>query len=61
MGAYNSDIHALRNCSYPEYIIDTSLTTYPPLPYFMPYRAFTNKQYENLIVSGKAMSQSFLT
>ncbi len=38
LGAYNPDIHPILNCTYPDYMH----IEYPPLPYFIPYRALTN-------------------
>ena len=58
LGAYNIDIHRIRNCTYPAYMEDTS--RYNILPYFIPLRALTNRDVDNLIVAGKCISQSFL-
>ena len=33
---------------------------HPILPYFVPFRAMTNRDFGNLIVAGKTMAQSFL-
>jgi len=51
------DIHPIKNCTYPD---EGNNKHYLPLPYFIPYRALTNKKYENLLVSGRSMSQTFL-
>jgi len=56
LGAYDVDIHGIRNCSYPQYMFNS----YPVLPFFIPYRALTNSMYLNLMVAGKTMAQSFL-
>ena len=32
----------------------------PILPYFIPLRAMTNRDFGNLIVAGKTIAQSFL-
>ncbi len=52
IGAYNSDIHSLKGCNYSSYIY----SGYQSLPYFIPFRALTNKDFDNLIVSGKNMA-----
>ena len=54
-----ADIHHLSDdiCHYPHYI---SGTNKPLLPYYIPFRALTNMEVENLLVSGKSMSQTFL-
>lgn len=56
IGAYNVDIHSIQGCKYPDYMHNY----YPILPYFIPLRAMTNAKYENLVVAGKTMAQSFL-
>jgi len=56
-GCYDVDIHEVYGCDYPPYMKQY----YPVLPYFIPLRALTNMQYENLLVAGKTMAQSFLT
>jgi hypothetical protein len=33
---------------------------YPILPYYIPLRAMTNRDIDNLVVIGKTMAQSFL-
>jgi hypothetical protein len=56
IGAYTMDIHGMHanlGCRYPEY---NHLT----LPFYLPFRAHTNRDVENLLVTGKTMAQSFL-
>ena len=56
VGAYDVDIHPMVNCTYPPYMKES----YPILPYYIPLRAMTNRDIDNLIVIGKTMAQSFL-
>jgi hypothetical protein len=56
IGAYDVDIHFMHNCSYPSYMRGY----YPVLPYYIPLRAMTNRDIDNLIPIGKTMAQSFL-
>ncbi len=56
IGAYYVDIHFMNSCSYPPYI----RKYYPSLPYYIPLRAMTNRDIDNLIPIGKTMAQSFL-
>ena len=56
IGCYDVDIHPMVNCSYPSYMT----TYYPILPYYIPLRAMTNRDIDNLIVTGKTMAQSVL-
>jgi len=56
LGAYPVDVHALAGCELPQYIHAASDT----LPFYIPFRALTNSQLENLLVAGKTMAQSFL-
>ena len=56
IGVFLADIHTMRSCSYPQYIRDY----YPILPYYLPLRAMTNRDIDNLFVLGKTMAQSFL-
>ncbi|UJR33832.1 hypothetical protein I4U23_021256 [Adineta vaga] len=56
IGAYNVDIHRMPQCNYPSYM----KTPYSILPYYIPLRAMTNRDIDNLIVIGKTMAQSFL-
>jgi len=58
IGVYHyADIHALSSCSYPDYLIDEK---HPVNPYYIPFRALTSDEVDNLLVPGKGMSQSFL-
>ncbi len=56
IGCYDVDIHHMATCAYPKYINEY----YPVLPYYIPLRAMTNRDIDNLIVIGKTMAQSFL-
>lgn len=61
IGSYfYADIHRMTyaSCPYPEYLNHTSAPA-PVLPYYIPYRALTVNSVPNLMVTGKAMSQSF--
>ncbi|WP_425398653.1 FAD-dependent oxidoreductase [Aeoliella sp.] len=57
LGAYAADIHPLADCKYPAATRADSHT----LPYYLPYRALTNRDFDNLLVAGKTMAQTFLT
>ncbi|CAF1129665.1 unnamed protein product [Adineta ricciae] len=56
IGAYDVDVHPMQQCTYPSYMNEY----YPILPYYVPLRAMTNRDVDNLIVIGKTMAQSFL-
>jgi hypothetical protein len=56
IGAYNVDIHPMVQCKYPPYMTEY----YAILPYYIPLRAMTNRDIDNLVVIGKTMAQSFL-
>jgi hypothetical protein len=56
IGVYGVDIHFMNQCSYPPYIHKE----YTVVPYYIPLRAMTNRDIDNLIVIGKTMAQSFL-
>ena len=56
LGAYDVDIHRMKLCDYPSYIRQN----YSVLPYFIPLRAMTNRDIDNLFVIGKTMAQTFL-
>ncbi len=56
IGCYDADIHPLENCEYPAYIREPRGV----LPFYIPFRALTNEAYDNLIVAGKTMAQTFL-
>ncbi|MBS2017602.1 MAG: FAD-dependent oxidoreductase [Deltaproteobacteria bacterium] len=57
IGAYAMDIHGLSGCRYPSYVQAAGHET---LPFFVPFRALTNRDVSNLLVAGKTMAQSFL-
>jgi hypothetical protein len=57
LGAYDIDIHFMNvSCNYPPHLLEY----YPVLPYYIPLRAMTNRDIDNLIPIGKTMAQSFL-
>ena len=56
LGAYAADIHPLAFCTYPPYVH----VNHPTLPFYIPLRALTNDGYDNLLVAGKTMAQTFL-
>ncbi len=56
IGSYVVDIHPLHTCRLPSWAFGSPLT----LPYFIPFRALTNADLENLLVAGKTMAQSSL-
>ncbi|MCA9241866.1 MAG: FAD-dependent oxidoreductase, partial [Planctomycetales bacterium] len=56
LGAYAADIHPLAGCEYPAAEAMNPQT----LPYYLPYRALTNRDFDNLLVAGKTMAQTFL-
>jgi hypothetical protein len=61
LGSYfYADIHRMtpETCPYPPYL-NSSITHPPVLPYYLPFRALTHADSPNLLVPGKAMSQSF--
>lgn len=51
IGMYNMDLHSINNCTYGTYAQNY------PLPFFLPIRAFSNSDIENMITSGRAMAQ----
>ncbi len=57
IGAYALDIHPLKTCSLPAYALGGGSE---PLPFYLPFRALTNRDVENLLVAGKTMAQSFV-
>ncbi|MCH9680019.1 MAG: FAD-dependent oxidoreductase, partial [Deltaproteobacteria bacterium] len=59
IGAYAIDIHGLDSgvCSLPSYVGQIPHET---MPYFIPFRAITNRDVDNLMVAGKTMAQSFV-
>ncbi|HEY6563401.1 MAG TPA: FAD-dependent oxidoreductase [Pirellulaceae bacterium] len=56
IGCYAVDIHALADRKYPAYVTELPQT----LPFHIPFRALTNSAYDNLLVAGKTMAQSFM-
>jgi hypothetical protein len=56
IGAYDADFHRMAGCTYPSYMNKY----YPILPYYVPLRAMTNRDIDNLIPIGKTMAQTFL-
>lgn len=56
LGAYPADIHPLVGYEYPPYLHEN----HPTLPFYVPLRALTNDGYDNLMVAGKTMAQTFL-
>ena len=56
IGAYDADFHRMAGCTYPSYMDKQ----YSILPYYIPLRAMTNRDIDNLMPIGKTMAQSFL-
>lgn len=56
LGAYPADIHPLIGYTYPPHVLEN----HPTLPFYIPLRALTNDAYDNLLVAGKTMAQTFL-
>ena len=56
LGAYAADIHPLSSADYPEYVFQDHHT----LPFYLPFRALTHYKFDNFLVAGKTMAQSFL-
>lgn len=60
IGNYHyADIHPLKSAGtvYPTYI---TCCEHPVNPYYLPFRALTSEESENLLCAGKTMAQSFL-
>ncbi|WP_164503612.1 FAD-dependent oxidoreductase [Pleionea sediminis] len=55
MGVYAADIHPMQG-SFPSYVYGEKKV----LPFFIPFRALTNRDMSNLLVAGKTMAQSFM-
>ena len=51
IGMYNMDLHSINNCTYGNFAQNY------PLPFFLPLRAFSNQDIDNLITAGRAMAQ----
>lgn len=54
IGSYVADFHGLTTCKLPHYMNKSET-----LPFFIPFRALTNNSFDNLLVAGKTMAQSF--
>jgi len=54
IGSYVADFHGLTTCKLPTYMNKSET-----LPFFIPFRALTNNSFDNLLVAGKTMAQSF--
>lgn len=51
IGMYNMDLHSIKNCTYPPFAQNI------PLPFFIPLRAYSNKDISNMIVAGRSIAQ----
>lgn len=51
---FYADVHGSTNCPWPRYISNRSI-----LPYHIPFRALTNQDFDNLLVAGITMAQTF--
>lgn len=61
IGAYVMDFHFPRTCEMPQYIKDIKCKSEEStLPFYIPFRALTNRDVSNLLVAGKTMAQSFV-
>ncbi|MEM9487518.1 MAG: FAD-dependent oxidoreductase [Myxococcota bacterium] len=58
IGAYAVDFHNVTTCNMPAYVNEVDHTS--TLPYYIPFRALTNRDVGNLLVAGKTMAQSFV-
>jgi hypothetical protein len=56
LGAYPADIHPIVGREFPKYVY----AYHDTLPFYIPFRALTNKRVENMLVAGKTMAQSFM-
>ena len=52
---FYADIHGLQGCSWPSYVSNNKIS-----PYYIPFRALTNRDVDNLLVVGKTMAQTFM-
>lgn len=59
IGAYVPDVHPSANCAMPPHISSIGDEKNRPLPFYLPFRAHTNKDFDNLLVAGKTMAQTF--
>eukprot|EP01100_Stratorugosa_tubuloviscum_P007363 TRINITY_DN3072_c0_g1_i1.p1 TRINITY_DN3072_c0_g1~~TRINITY_DN3072_c0_g1_i1.p1 ORF type:complete len:578 (+),score=262.15 TRINITY_DN3072_c0_g1_i1:41-1735(+) len=53
---FYADTHRMqvKHCDYPDYMNNTTLK-----PFYIPYRALTNRDFDNLLVAGKTIAQTF--
>jgi hypothetical protein len=51
---FYADFHRMTSCRYPEYLDQKDIK-----PYYIPFRALTNRDFDNLLVAGKTMAQTF--
>ena len=56
IGAYPADVHFLVRQEYPAHVIEHRDTR----PFYIPFRALTHRDFDNLLVAGKTMAQSFM-
>lgn len=56
LGAYPADIHPLIGYDYPPHVLEN----HPTLPFYIPLRSLTNDGFDNLMVAGKTIAQTFL-
>lgn len=56
IGSYPADVHFLDNQIYPSHIKEHRETR----PFYIPFRALTHRDFDNLLVAGKTMAQSFM-
>ena len=55
LGHYHyADTHPISSCSHPPYLQDNAID-----PYYIPFRALTNRDLDNLLVVGKNMAQTY--
>lgn len=57
IGSYVVDLRLVTGCSRPSYISGVPAQT---APFLIPFRALTNRDFDNLLVAGKSMAQTFL-
>lgn len=57
IGSYVIDIRMVNGCARPAYLTGLPSNT---APYFLPFRALTNRDFDNLLVAGKTMAQTFV-
>ncbi len=64
LACYALDFHTLAGRTPPGYLNppkrgDVQFVLEPPGAFYIPYRSLTNETYENLLVAGKTMAQSY--